>query len=65
MTKLPEYGRGFDRMKARLGEKRTEELRLQVLKDQQAALSQAARPVQPRDRSSYSEYPAPKRRKKP
>ncbi len=62
---LPMYGRGFARMKARLGEQRAEELRQEVLKDQIAAREKwGAQPVNSRDRDTYNDYPKPKRRKK-
>lgn len=64
-TIVPMYGRGFHRMKERLGPEKAEELRQSVLKDQLAARAKwGAQPVQERDRTTYKEYPTSKRRKK-
>lgn len=57
----PMYGRGFKRMNDRLGADKAEQLRLQVLKDQEAALAQAKLPPKTsRDRSHYKDYPPPR-----
>lgn len=54
------YGRGFERMKERLGPVRTEELRQQVLKEQaEARVKWGGGPLETRDRSSYVDYPPP------
>jgi hypothetical protein len=67
-TSRPIYGPGFVRMRNRLGSKRMEEIRQDVLRGQKAARSDVLgedvdKPVV-RDRSSYKDYPAPKGRKK-
>jgi len=61
--KMPKYGAGFRRMKNRLGPQRVEEIRQQVLKDQQAALADAGDVrTYHRDRTSYTDYPKPRRK---
>lgn len=63
--RTPPEGPGLRRMRARLGPTRTEELRQQVLREQEAALIEAAsgRPVVERDRCAYRDYPPVRRRK--
>jgi hypothetical protein len=62
MVILPKYGSAFQRMKANLGgDKKAEELRQQVLRDQQAALEKVSHPVRLRSRASYRDYPKPKK----
>ena len=63
---IPMYGRGFARMKNRLGPERAEELRQEVLKDQLAARAKwGEQPVgDERDRASYKGYPLPKMSKR-
>jgi hypothetical protein len=61
----PTYGRGFFRMKERLGPERAEELRQEVLRDQIAAREKwGGQAVLPRDRDTYKEYPKSKRSKR-
>lgn len=59
-------GPGYARMKARLGPKKAEALRQQVLKEQADALSEAGkhRDATVRDRDSYVEYPPPKSKRR-
>lgn len=62
MVKLPKYGAGYYRMKRRLGNRQMEALRREVVEHQQQALKEAqdAHAAQ-RDRTTYKEYPPPKR----
>ncbi len=70
--KLPaqvvDYGRGFDRMKARLGPEKAEALRLDTIRLQEEARAfWGGQPLpDKRDRSSYKGkgYPAPKKSKR-
>lgn len=67
VTNLPMYGLGFSRMKDRMGDKGAETMRQQVLRDQEAALSEVGKhraEVAGRDRSSYVDYPKPKGKKR-
>jgi hypothetical protein len=60
---MVEYGRGFARMKKRLGPKKTEALRQQVLAEQIAMREKVSGEiVKSRDRDSYKEYPPTKRK---
>jgi hypothetical protein len=58
-------GPGYFRMVKRLGAKRVEELRQEVLADQAQALSETGkhRPEPTQDRESYTTYPPPKKKK--
>lgn len=55
-------GPGWGRMMARLGPTRAEALRQQVLREQAAALADAAAAstATKRDRTTYTDYPPPK-----
>lgn len=60
---MPKYGRGFARMKAVLGPEKSEQMRQQVLRDQEAALSEVGKhrvAKLERDRTGYTDYPEPK-----
>jgi hypothetical protein len=59
---MPTYGRGFARMKARLGPEKYEALRQDTIARQEQTLSEVgkARVITERDRDSYKEYPPPK-----
>lgn len=59
---MPDYGRGFARMKARLGPEQYEALRQDTISRQQKALAEIGqeRVVKERDRDSYTTYPTPK-----
>lgn len=60
-------GPGYLRYRRRLGESGAEQLRLKVLAEQEAALDRAERDrekVQPRDRTTYRDYPPPAGRRR-
>ena len=64
MPRMPKYGEGFARMKKRLGKKRVEELRQQVIRDQEAMREIVYGEISStRDRDSYKDYPRSKPRK--
>lgn len=61
----PARGPGFARMMARLGPEQAEQLRQQTLREQEAALAEAAstRPPAERDRDTYQDYPTARHRR--
>lgn len=61
----PTYGRGFARMARNMGPDARENMRQQVLRDQAAALEKVGgdRVTVERDRTVYTDYPEPKKRK--
>ena len=58
MPRMPKYGPGFLRMRRRLGKRKTEELRQDVIKQQDAMRETVSGELQAvRDRETYKDYP--------
>lgn len=62
---MPDYGPGFRRLQTRMGPKKLEALRLQVLEEQKEALAEKGRErVEEQNRTTYKDYPPPQKPKR-